>query len=463
MEVCASRIAYPRTPAAQDPLQIRSRTPRAAIALVAMTSKTTIGLGLLGCGTVGQSFCQLIDAQREEIERRTGLCFEVRRIAVRDTSKTREGIDSALLTSRPQDVVEADDVDVVIEAMGGVELANELVMAAFAAGKPVVTANKELLALHGPELFEAASNAGVDLGLEAAVAAGLPFIRALRKSLVGENVTRVMGIVNGTTNYILSQMAEHGASYEDALAEAQELGFAEADPTADVGGFDAGSKAAIIATLAFRQAVRASDVFVEGIESTTAADIARAASLGQVIKLLAIVQRNDDGSISARVHPTMLSTSHPLASVRDSFNAVYVEGDGIDQVMFYGRGAGGHPTAAMMVGDAIDAAVNRTTGCNSGVGPLPDATVRPIEDVHSAFYIGLDAIDQPGVLSEIASVFGQRSVSIKSMEQEGMGDDARLMFITHDAAESAVRSTLDDLRGLDVVRNVGQVLRVIGD
>jgi len=428
-----------------------------------MTDHQTIGLGLLGCGTVGQSFCQLIEAQREEIERRTGLRLEIRRIAVRDTSRKREGIDSALLTNSVEDVVSADDVDVVIEAMGGVEPTHELVLAAFAAGKPVVTANKELLAPHVPELFAAASEAGVDLAFEAAVAAGLPFIRALRESLRGEHVTRVMGIVNGTTNYILSQMTEHGADYSDALAEAQALGYAEADPTADVGGFDAGSKAAIIATLAFRQAIRAGDVFVEGIERTTAEDIAKATELGQVIKLLAIVERNDDGSISARVHPTMVPNSHPLASVRDSFNAVYVEGDGIDQVMFYGRGAGGHPTAAMMVGDAIDVALNRATGCSRGVGPLPDAAIRSIDESESAFYISLDAQDRPGVLAEIANAFGEHDVSIKSMDQEGLGDEARLSFITHDAVESSVRATLEDLRGLDAVKNVGQVLRVISD
>ena len=428
-----------------------------------MTDHQSIGLGLLGCGTVGQSFCQLIEAQRDEIERRTGLRLEVRRIAVRDTSKSREGVDSALLTDSIQEVIEADDVDIVIEAMGGVDPTHELVLQAFAAGKPVVTANKELLALHGPELFVAADNAGVDLGLEAAVAAGLPFIRALRESLAGERITRVMGIVNGTTNYILSQMTEHGAGYGEALAEAQELGFAEADPTADVGGFDAGSKAAIIATLAFREAVRAQDVFIEGIESTTAEDIAKATSLGQVIKLLAIVQRNDDGSISARVHPTLVTNEHPLASVRDSFNAVFVEGDGIDQIMFYGRGAGGHPTAAMMVGDAVDVAMSQRSGCHRGVGPLPDATVRPIDDVESAFYISLDAHDEPGVLAEIANAFGERNVSIRSMEQEGLGDEARLVFITHVAIERDVRETLDALRGLDSVKNIGQVLRAISD
>ena len=428
-----------------------------------MTDHQSIGLGVLGCGTVGQSFCQLIKAQHDEIERRTGLRLEVRRIAVRDTSKSRTGIDSALLTDSVEEVIDAEDVDVVIEAMGGVDPTHDHVLRAFNAGKPVVTANKELLALHGPELFAAAGDAGVDLGLEAAVAAGLPFIRALRESLAGERISRVMGIVNGTTNYILSQMTEHGADYGEALAEAQELGFAEADPTADVGGFDAGSKAAIIATLAFREAVRANDVFIEGIEQTTAEDIAKADSLGHVIKLLAIVQRNDDDSISARVHPTMVPKGHPLASVRDSFNAVFVEGDGIDQVMFYGRGAGGHPTAAMMVGDAIDAALSQRSGCNRGVGPLPPAMVRSIDDVSSAFYISLDAADMPGVLAEIANVFGDRNVSIKSMDQEGLGDEARLVFITHEALERDVRATLEALEGLDSVKKIGQVLRAISD
>ena len=433
----------------------------------AMRATQTVRLGVLGCGTVGASFCELIAKQADSIETRTGLRFEVTRIAVRDTTKSRPGIDPALLGDDAQAVVTADDVDVVIETMGGVEPTRELVLSALAAGKPVVTANKELLAIHGPELHAAADESGVDLALEASVAAGLPFIRALRESLVGEQITRVMGIVNGTTNFILSQMAEHGADYGVALAEAQDLGFAEADPTADVGGFDAGSKAAIIATLAFGEAVLADDVHVEGIESITAEDISNAERLGYVIKLLAVVERNDDGSIAARVHPTMVPAAHPLASVRDSFNAVYVEGFGIDKIMFYGRGAGGHPTAAMMVGDAIDAGRNLTTGCSRSVGALPPATIRTIDDVTTAFYVGLDALDKPGVLAEIADAFGQRNVSIQSMEQHSMehgeGDGARLVFITHDALERDLRATLDDLKSLDAVKDVGQVLRVIGD
>lgn len=438
--------------------------PLAAIACYPMNAERIVRLGVLGCGTVGSSFCELITQQADEIARRTGMRIELAAVSVRDTAKPRPGIDASLLTTDSAAIVSDPSIDVIIETMGGVDHTKELVLAAFASGKPVVTANKELLALHGPELFDAAAEAGVDLALEASVAAGLPFIRALRESLTGEDISRAMGIVNGTTNYILSQMTENGASYDNALAEAQRLGFAEADPTADVGGFDAGSKAAIIATLAFRRAVRAGDVFIEGIESITAEDISNAERLGYVIKLLAVVERDDAGSIAARVHPTMVPTDHPLASVRDSFNAVYVEGGGIDQIMFYGRGAGGHPTAAMMVGDAIDVAGNVGLGCHRGVGPLPDATITPIDDITSAFYISVDALDQPGVLADIAGAFGARGVSIRSMEQESSTDDAaRLVFITHEAVESDLRATLGALADLPAVKNIGQVLRVVCD
>lgn len=427
-----------------------------------MEQTQRVRLGVLGCGTVGTSFCQLINERAPEIARRTGLSLEIAQVAVRDMSKTRDGVDASLLTDDSTALVENPDIDIVIETMGGVDHTRDLLLAAFAAGKPVVTANKELLALHMPELFASAANAGVDLELEASVAAGLPFIRALRESLVGEEITRVMGILNGTTNYMLSQMTENGADYSDVLAEAQRLGFAEADPTADVGGFDAGSKAAIIATLAFGEAVRAGDVHVEGIESITADDISNARRLGYVIKLLGVVEKNADGSIAARVHPTMVPLDHPLASVRDSFNAVFVEGGGIDQVMFYGRGAGGHPTAAMMVGDAVNAAINLRSGCNNGVGELSAAGVRSIDDIRSAFYLSVDALDQPGVLAEIAGVFGTRGVSIGSMEQENADDgSARLVFITHEAIERDLRATLLDLEQLDAVSTIGQVLRVI--
>ncbi len=428
-----------------------------------MTSGRTIRIGLLGCGTVGTSFVQLIDQQRSAIAARTGLDLAIAAVSVRDVSRTREGVDPALLTTDSAAIVADPTIDVIVETMGGVDGTKQLLEAALAAGKPVITANKELLAHHGPELFAAASAAGVDLSFEASVAAGIPFIRPLRESLVGENLTRVMGILNGTTNYILSQMTEHGAGYADALEEAQRLGFAEADPTADVEGFDAGAKAAIIATLAFGQSVTAGDVHIEGISTITAEDISNADRMGHVIKLLGVVDRDDTGAIGVRVHPAMVSADHPLASVRDSFNAVFVEGDGVDQLMFYGRGAGGHPTAAMMVGDTIDAALNVVAGVHRDLGALQPATIKPMSEVVSAFYVSLDARDEPGALATIAAAFGNRGVSIRSMEQEGLGDQARLVFITHEAVEADLRATLTDLNSIDVVKNVGQVLRVVCD
>ncbi len=428
-----------------------------------MTSGRTIRIGLLGCGTVGTSFVQLIDQQRSAIAARTGLDIIVAAVSVRDLSRTRDGVDPSLLTTDSAAIVADPTIDVIVETMGGVDGTKQLLETALAAGKPVITANKELLAHHGPELFAAASAAGVDLSFEASVAAGIPFIRPLRESLVGENITRVMGILNGTTNYILSQMTEHGAGYADALEEAQRLGFAEADPTADVEGFDAGAKAAIIATLAFGQSVTAGDVHIEGISTITAEDISNADRMGHVIKLLGVVDRDDTGAIGVRVHPAMVSADHPLASVRDSFNAVFVEGDGVDQLMFYGRGAGGHPTAAMMVGDTIDAALNVVAGVHRDLGALQPAAIKPMSEVVSAFYVSLDARDEPGALATIAAAFGNRGVSIRSMEQEGLGDQARLVFITHEAVEADLRATLTDLNGIDVVKNVGQVLRVVCD
>ena len=428
-----------------------------------MTSGRTIRIGLLGCGTVGTSFVQLIDQQRDAIAARTGLELTVDAISVRDTSRARDGVDPSLLTTDSASIITNPDIDVIVETIGGIDGTKELVETALASGKPVITANKELLAHHGPELFAAASAAGVDLSFEASVAAGIPFIRPLRESLVGENITRVMGILNGTTNYILSQMTEHGAGYADALGEAQRLGFAEADPTADVEGFDAGSKAAIIATLAFGQSVTAENVHIEGISNITAEDISNAARMGHVIKLLGVIDRDDAGAIGVRVHPAMVSADHPLASVRDSFNAVFVEGDGVDQLMFYGRGAGGHPTAAMMVGDTIDAAINVVAGTHRDLGALAPATIKPVSELVSAFYVSLDARDEPGALASIAAAFGNRGVSIRSMEQEGLGDQARLVFITHEAVEADLRATLADLNGIDVVKNVGQVLRVVCD
>ena len=427
-----------------------------------------IRIGLLGCGHVGAALVSLVAERRGEVERRTGLDLEVTRIAVRNTALDRGvPVDSAAFTTDAAALVVDPEVDVVVEVMGGIEPARGLVSAALAAGKPVVTANKELLANHGAELYGAAEAAGVDLLFEAAVAGAIPIMRPLRESLAGEPIKRVMGIVNGTTNFILSRMADDGASYADALAEAQSLGYAERDPTADVEGFDAGAKAAIIATVAFGARVVAGDVYHEGISGITVSDIEFAADLRHCIKLLVVVERtmaSDGGSqIGVRVHPTLVPLDHPLASVRGSFNAVFVEGGAAGDLMFYGRGAGGRPTASAVLGDLIDAACNLRQGHAASIGALERARIAPIDDVTSAFYLNVEVDDRPGVLAQVATVFGDHGVSIRSMEQEGLGGEARLVFITHAARERDLRSTLQDLRSLDAVRSVGSVLRVIGD
>jgi homoserine dehydrogenase len=344
--------------------------------------------------------------------------------------------------------------------MGDIEPARTVIEAALAAGKPVVTANKALLANAGAELFAAAEAAGVDLLFEAAVAGGIPLIRPLRESLVGEQITRVMGIVNGTTNYILTKMTEEGADYGDALGEAQRLGYAEADPTADVDGLDAAAKAAIIASIAFGTRVVSDDVYHEGISAITPIDIAFAGRLGYVVKLLAIAERVD-GAVGVRVHPAMVPVHHPLASVRESFNAVFVEGDAVGDLMFYGRGAGGGPTASAVLGDLIDAATNLKRGASASVGVLSDEPLRPIDDARCEYYLNLEVADRPGVLAAVATVFAEHEVSIRSMEQEGLGDEARLIFITHTAREADMQATLRDLHDLDVVDRVGTLLRVV--
>jgi homoserine dehydrogenase len=427
------------------------------------SDKPVVRVGVLGGGTVGSALVTLIAEQAAAIHARTGVRLAVTRVAVRDLSKPRAGIDPALLTDDPQAVVNGDDVDLVVELIGGVEPARQLILDALKAGKAVVTGNKALLADHGAELFQAAEAAGVDLLFEAAVAGGIPIIRPLRESLVGEHITRVMGIVNGTTNYILTRMTEAGASYADALAEAQALGYAEADPTADVEGYDAGAKAAIIASIAFGAAVTAADVHHEGISGITTEDIEYARRMGFVIKLLAVAEQAADGAIGVRVHPAMVPTTHPLAAVRESFNAVFVEGASVGDLMFYGRGAGGAPTASAVLGDVIDAALNRHKGSHASVGQLGAATIATIDDVVSAYYLNIEVLDRTGVLAQVAGAFGEHRVSIRSMEQEGLGDEARLIFITHRAREADMRATLRDLEALDAVDRIGSVLRVVSD
>jgi homoserine dehydrogenase len=425
-------------------------------------SSHTIRIGLLGYGTVGSSLAAQIWARHDAIEARTGLSLEVTRAAVRNLSANRSGIERGRLTDDPLAVVNADDVDVVVELIGGVEPARTLILAALKQGKPVITGNKELLAAHGTQLFAAADKAGVDLLFEAAVAGGIPLIRPLRESLVGERIHRVLGIVNGTTNYILTKMTESGDAYADALAEAQELGYAEADPTADVGGHDAASKAAILASIAFGQRVTSKDVPREGINGISATDVSFATQMGYVIKLLAVAQDSDSG-LSVRVHPVMIAKSHPLASVRDAYNAVFVEGEDVGRLMFYGRGAGGGPTASAVLGDVIDASVNLRKETHASLGSLIPMRKSPADSLVSAFYLHMEVFDRPGVLASVATVLGNNNISVRSMEQDDLGDDARIVFITHEAREIDMAKCVKELRRLKTVKSVLSTLRVIED
>ncbi len=425
-------------------------------------------IGLLGCGNVGSALVRIVEAQRAAVAERTAIDLEITRVAVRNLSAPREvDLDPDVLTRDAHAVVTDPDVDLVVEAIGGIEPARELILEALKHGKPVVTANKELLANVGAELYAAADAVGLDLLFEAAVAGGIPIVRALRESLHGEPVRRVLGIINGTTNYILTKMTdavvEGGeADYGATLSEAQRLGYAERDPTADVEGFDAGAKAAIIATVAFGSRVVAGDVYHEGIAALTSGEIAVAHRLGYAVKLLAIVERNPvTRRISVRVHPAMVPHHHPLASVRDSFNAVFVEGEFVDSLMFYGRGAGGAPTASAVFGDVVDAAINLRNGTHGSLGALGPATIDPIDETSAEYLMGLEVADRPGVLHAVTGVFAEHDVSIRVAEQEGAGPDARLVFITHEASEAAVQATVRELRDLDVVRSVGGLLRVI--
>jgi homoserine dehydrogenase len=422
-----------------------------------------IRVGLLGCGHVGGALARLLLEDASRITARTGLQLELAAIAVRSAAKQRPvPVPEHLLTIDAHAVVTDPSIDLVVEVIGGIEPARGLILAALKAGKPVVTANKELLANVGAELFEAASAGGVDLLFEASVGGGIPLIRPLRESLAGERIRRVIGIVNGTTNYILTRMTEEGASYHDALAEAQSLGYAERDPTADVEGFDAAAKAAILATVAFGVRVVAGNVYREGISAITPDDISFAARLGYVIKLLAVVEQSVDGQVDVRVHPAMVPATHPLASVRDSFNAVFVEGEAVGELMMLGRGAGGMPTASAVLGDVLDAAHNLKAGSTGRTVVLRPSTIRPIDDLVSEYYLTLEVADRPGVLAAVAKVFEDHSVSIRSMEQLGLGAEARLIFITHTARERDVQDCLRDLRHLDVVDRIGGLVRVVG-
>ena len=425
-------------------------------------SERVIRLGLLGCGNVGAAVIRVLDAHREDIATRAGCRLEVTRVAVRDAGRERGvPLPPSVFTADGISIVDDPDIDIVCELLGGIEPARSLVLRAFDHAKPVVTANKELLATHGRELFDASDAAALDLYFEASVGGGIPLIRPLKESLTGERLTRVTGIVNGTTNFILTKMSEEARSFEDVLSEAQALGYAEADPAADVDGHDAAAKMAILASIAFNARVVSGDVYREGISGVRTEDIEYARRLGYVVKLLGIAEMGSDDRIAARVHPAMIPEAHPLASVRDAFNAVFVEGPSIGELMFYGRGAGGDATAVAVVGDLVTVARNLLAGTR-GVGCtcFHERTIRPMVETEGQYYILLRVEDRPGVLAEIASVFGHNEVSIKSVWQEGTGADTQLVFITHRAREGSFQQAVVELRDLKAVEEVRSVLRV---
>jgi homoserine dehydrogenase len=418
-----------------------------------------VRVALLGCGTVGSEVVRLLDEQAADLTARVGSPLEVVGIAVRRPGR-HPGIPAELLTTDAQSLVERPDVDVVVEVIGGLEPARTLLLSAMKSGKSVVTANKALLAEDGATLHAAARDAGVDLYYEASVAGAIPLLRPLRESLAGDRINRVLGIVNGTTNFVLSRMDSTGAGFADALAEATALGYAEADPTADVDGFDAASKAAILAGLAFHTRVTAADVYREGISAVTAADVASARAMGCTVKLLAICDRTED-SVGVRVHPAMIPRTHPLASVGDAFNAVYVEAEAAGQLMFYGRGAGGAPTASAVLGDLVAVARNRLSGGRgAGESAYADLRVRPVGESPTRYHISLDVADRPGVLASVALAFAAHEVSISTVRQSGRGDDATLVLVTHTAPDAALAATVEDLRNLPIVREVASVMRV---
>jgi homoserine dehydrogenase len=425
-------------------------------------------VALLGCGTVGSAVLRRLEEQATDLTARIGRPVEVAGVAVRRPDRHPD-VPAHLLTTDAHGLVTRPDVDLVVEVIGGIEPVRSLLLAAFEAGKSVVSANKALLADDGGELHAAAAKAGVDLYYEAAVAGAIPLLRPLRESLAGDQLRRVVGIVNGTTNYILSRMAETGHGFTEALAEATELGYAEADPTADVDGFDAAAKAAILASLAFHTSVTAADVYREGISAVTSTDVARAAEIGCTVKLLAICERvpgngNGEGdSVAVRVHPAMIPTTHPLASVGGAFNAVFVEAEAAGQLMFYGQGAGGDATASAVLGDLVAVARNRVAGvAGPGVTTYAGLPARPIAETPTRYHVSLDVADKPGVLATVAQEFAHHGVSIATVRQDGHGDAATLVIVTHSAPDAALSATVTALREMPAVRGVTSILRVEG-
>jgi homoserine dehydrogenase len=425
-------------------------------------------VALLGCGNVGSEVARIMTAHAADLAARIGAPVELAGVAVRRPDKVREGIDPGLVTADATALVKRGDIDVVVEVIGGIEPARALITAAFEHGASVVSANKALLAEDGASLYAAAEEHDRDLYFEAAVAGAIPLIRPLRESLAGDKVNRVLGIVNGTTNFILDKMDTSGAGYSEALDEAMALGYAEADPTADVEGYDAAAKAAILAGIAFHTRVRLDDVYCEGMTEVTASDFASAKQMGCTIKLLAICERAADGqSVTARVHPAMIPLSHPLASVRKAYNAVFVEAEAAGRLMFYGPGAGGSPTASAVLGDLVAVCRNRLSDATGpGESAYTQLPVSPMGEVVTRYHISLDVADKPGVLAQVAAVFAEHGVSIDTVRQQGRpesGGEASLVVVTHRAADAALSWTVEALRKLDTVRGVASIMRVEGE
>jgi len=421
-------------------------------------------VALLGCGTVGSEVVRLLDGSASDLAARIGVPLELAGIAVRRPGRLRDlPVDPALFTTDASALVARDDVDLVVEVIGGIEPARTLLLSALRAGKGVVTANKALLAEDGAALHAAAAEGGADLYYEASVAGAIPLLRPLRESLAGDDVRRVMGIVNGTTNFVLTRMDETGAGFAEALDEATALGYAEADPTADVEGFDAAAKAAILAGLAFHTRVTAGDVHREGITEVSSADVASAQAIGCVVKLVAIAER-DGSSVGVRVHPAMIPRSHPLGGVREAYNAVFVEAVSAGQLMFYGQGAGGAPTASAVLGDLVAVARNLVSGARgAGESSYADLRVRPMGETVTRYHVSLDVADKAGVLSAVAGAFARHDVSLRTVRQEGHGSDATLVLVTHTASDADLQATVEELRALDSVRAVTSVMRVEGE
>jgi homoserine dehydrogenase len=425
-------------------------------------------VAVLGCGSVGSQVVRLLGQQADDLAARVGAPIELVGVAVRRLDAPRDvDVPAGLLTTDAHALATREDVDLVVEVIGGIEPARSLILAALESGASVVTANKALLAEDGSTMFEAAEKAGRDLYYEAAVAGAIPILRPLRESLAGDRVTRVLGIVNGTTNFILDKMDTHGSGFAEALQEAQELGYAEADPTADVEGFDAAAKAAILASLAFHSRVTAADVYREGIAEVTAADVASARDMGSVVKLLAICELRsgpEGEAVSARVHPAMIPRSHPLASVREAYNAVFVESEAAGQLMFYGPGAGGAPTASAVLGDLVTVARNRLAEtCGPGESSYAARPVLAMGDTLTRYHVAIDVEDRAGVLAAVATAFAEQDVSIQTVRQEGRGDDAQLVVVSHRATDAQLSATVEHLRKMDIVRDVTSVMRVEGD